>query len=176
MDEAPSGPEAQGEQAPDAPSGPEVEGEQAPDAPPGPEAEAEEMMDPTPGPEPPLVQDRPREFTADTGVMLNFVAPGAESAFEDTLRRVAEALTASDSEERRRQAEGWRTYRAEEPLADGVLLYISWFDPAVPGADYWIPAILNEAFPTEAQSLYDTYAGAFADGQILLNLTPVAGP
>ena len=160
----------------DAPPGPEGEADEATDVPPGPEGEADQATDAPPGPEPPLVQDRPREFTADTGVMLNFVRPDAESAFEDTLRRVAEALTASDSDERRRQADGWRTYRAEEPLADGVLLYVSWLDPAVPGADYWIPAILNEAFPTEAQSLYDTYAGAFADGQILLNLTPVAGP
>ncbi len=143
------------------------------DAPPGSDA------DPTadaPGPEPPLVQDRPREFTADTGVMLYFLRPEGESAFEDTMRRAAEALAASESEERRAQAEGWRTYRAEEPLADGVLLYVSWLDPAVPGADYWIPDILNEAFPTEAQALYETYAGAFADGQILLNLQPVAGP
>lgn len=138
-------------------------------------AEADpEMEDPVP--EPPLVQDRPREFTADTGVVLYFVRPEGESAFEDMMRRAAEALAASESEERRRQAEGWRVYRAEEPLADGVLLYLSWLDPAVPGADYWIPDILDEAFPTEAQALYDTYAGAFADGQILLNLRPVAGP
>ena len=143
------------------------------DAPPGPDAD--QAAD-APEPEPPLVQDRPREFTADTGVVLYFVTPEGEGAFEDTMRRAAEALAASDSEERRRQAEGWRTYRAEEALADGVLLYVSWLDPAVPGADYWIPDILNEAFPTEAQALYETYAGAFADGQILLNLRPVAGP
>ena len=140
---------------------------------PGPEADP---VTDAPGPEPPRVQDRPREFTASTGVMLNFVTPGGESAFEETMRRVAEALTMSESEERRRQAAGWSTYRAEEPLAEGVLLYISWFDPAVPGADYWIPGILNEAFPTEVQGLYETYVGAFADGQVLLNLTPVAGP
>ena len=108
--------------------------------------------------------------------MLNFVMSGGESAFEETMARAAEALALSESEERRRQAEGWRTYKVEEPLADGGLLYISWLDPAVPGADYWIPGILNEAFPTEAQGLYETYAGAFADGQILLNLSPVAEP
>ena len=138
-------------------------------------AEADAEME-DPAPEPPLVQDRPRVFTANTGALLYFVSPGGETAFEETLTRVAEALAASESEERRAQAEGWSTYRAEEPLADGVLLYISWLDPAVPGADYWIPDILDEAFPTEAQALYDTYAGAFADGQILLNLRPVAGP
>ena len=122
------------------------------------------------------MQDRPRVFSANTGVLLNFVRPEGESAFEETMARVAEALAASESEERRRQADGWTTYKVEEPLADGVLLYVSWLDPAVPGADYWVPGILNEAFPTEAQALYETYAGAFADGQILLNLIPVAGP
>ena len=132
--------------------------------------------DATTAPEPPLVQDRPREFTARNGIVLHFVSPSGESAFEDTMRRVAEAFAASESEERQQQAEGWSTYRAEEPLADGVILYVSWFDPAVPGADYWVPGILNEAFPAEAQALYETYAGAFADGQILLNLVPVAGP
>ena len=162
--------------APGAPTGPQAEGDPAADVPPGPEAEGDPAADAPPGPEPPLVQDRPREFTASTGVVLYFVTAGGESAFEESLARVAEALTASDSEERQQQAEGWRTYRAEEPLADGVVLYVSWLDPAVPGADYWIPGILNEAFPTEAQSLYEAYAGAFADGQILLNLTPVAGP
>ena len=138
--------------------------------------EADPEADASPGPTPPLVQDRPREFTARTGLMLNFVRADGESAFEEAMTRVAEALAASESEERRRQADGWSTYRVEEPLADGVLLYISWLDPVVPGADYWIPGILNEAFPTEAQGLYETYAGAFAEGQILLNLIPVAGP
>ena len=159
-------------QPPDAPAEPDVPSVQPPDA----SAEPEVTPDAEPRPAPPPVQERPREFTADVGVVLYFVRPEGESAFEETLARAAEALAADDSEERRRQAEGWSTWRAEETLADGVILYISWLDPAVPGADYWIPGILNEAFPTEAQGLYETYAEAFADGQILLNLTPVAGP
>ena len=165
-------PASQPPQEPDPPAGgPDPAADEAAQADADPAAEME-----TPDREPPLVQDRPREFSADTGIVLYFVRPEGESAFEDTMRRAAEALAASESEERRAQAEGWSTYRAEEPLADGVLLYLSWLDPAVPGADYWIPDILDEAFPTEAQALYDTYAGAFADGQILLNLRPVAGP
>ena len=129
-----------------------------------------------PVPEPPLVQERPREFTARTGMVLYFVNAGGETAYEETMARVAEALAASESEERRQQADGWSTYKAEEPLADGGRLYVSWLDPVVPGVDYWVPGILNEAFPTEAQTLYETYAGAFADGQILLNLVPIPGP
>ena len=129
-----------------------------------------------PVPEPPLVQERPREFTARTGMVLYFVNAGGETAYEETMARVADALAASESEERRQQGEGWSTYKAEESLADGGRLYVSWLDPVVPGADYWVPGILNEAFPTEAQTLYETYAGAFADGQILLNLVPIPGP
>ena len=163
-------------QPPDAPAEPEGPAVQPPDAPPEPEAQAVPTPDAEPRPAPPPVQERPREFTADVGVVLYFVRPEGESAFEETLARAAEALAADDGEERRRQADGWSTWRAEETLADGVVLYLSWLDPAVPGADYWIPGILNEAFPTEAQGLYETYAEAFADGQILLNLTPVAGP
>ena len=127
-----------------------------PEEPTEPDAEAEAA----PVPEPPLVQERPREFTARTGMVLYFVRADGETAYEETMARVAEALAVSESEEREQQAEGWSTYKAEEPLADGVRLYVSWLDPAVPGADYWVPGILNEAFPTEAQTLYETYAGS----------------
>ncbi len=159
-------------QADPAPEEEAPQADAAPEEPTEPDAEAEAP----PGPEPPVVQDRPREFTARAGMLLNFVRQDAESAYEETMARVAEAFAASESEEREQQADGWSMYKAEEPLADGVRLYVSWVDPVVPGADYWVPGILSEAFPTEAQSLYETYAGAFADGQILLNLVPVAGP
>ena len=168
--QADAGPEA----SPQADAVPEAlpQADAVPEASTEPDAEAEA----DPAPEPPVVQDRPREFTARAGMVLNFVREDAETAYEETMARVAEAFAASESDEREQQAEGWSLYKAEEPLADGVRLYVSWVDPVVPGADYWVPAILNEAFPTEAQTLYETYAEAFADGQILLNLTPVAGP
>ncbi|SVA27804.1 uncharacterized protein METZ01_LOCUS80658 [marine metagenome] len=89
------------------------------------------------------------------------------------MKRVAEALANNEEFDRRRQAVGWKLYRKEEPLEGGVLLYISVIDPVVPNADYWVPQILNEAFPTEVQELYEAYAGAFAHGETLLNLTPV---
>ena len=155
---------------------PAVAGSPDEEAPPGLEESPEPGPEAPSEAESPLVQERRREFTAGAGLILNFVRPEGESAFEETMARAAEALAASESDERRRQAEGWSTWRAEEPLADGVILYVSWLDPAVPGADYWIPGILNEAAPTEAQALYETYAESFADGQILLNLVPVAGP
>ena len=117
-----------------------------------------------------------RVFSAGTGMLLNYVKSGQTTAFEGTMKRVGEALRTSESVDRRQQAVGWKLYKATEPLDGGVLLYISVLDPVVPGADYWVPQILNEAFPTEVQALYETYAGTFADGQLLLNLIPVVGP
>ena len=118
-------------------------------------------------------QPTTRVFSGSTGMVLNYIQPGQASAFERTMKRVDEALSNSESFDRRRQAATWKVYKATEPLDGGVLLYISVLDPVVPGADYWVPQILNEAFPTEVQALYETYAGTFADGQALLNLTPV---
>ena len=57
-----------------------------------------------------------------------------------------------------------------------MLLYISVMSPVAADTDYWVPEILNEAFPTEVQELYDTYVGTFAEGQILMNLNPVVMP
>lgn len=117
----------------------------------------------------------PRMFSAGTGMVLNYVKSGQTTAFERTMERVGEALGSSESPDRRRQAAGWKVYKATEPLDGGVVLYVSILDPVVPGADYWVPQILNEAFPTEVQELYETYTGAFANGQIFLSLRPVVG-
>lgn len=114
-----------------------------------------------------------RVFAADTGLILSYIKPGQNTAFEQTMKRVAEALSNSEEFDRRRQGVGWKVYKKMEPLESGVLLYISIIAPVVPNADYWVPQILNEAFPTEVQELYETYAGAFAHGETLLNLTPI---
>ncbi len=116
-----------------------------------------------------------RVFTADIGMVISHVKSGQGVRFERTMKRVGEALALSDEFDRRRQAVTWKIYKAKDPLEGGSLLYISMLNPVVPGADYWVPQILNEAFPTEVQELYDGYAGAFGpgQGQLLMNLTPV---
>ena len=117
-----------------------------------------------------------RVFTADVGMVISHVKAGQAVAFERTMTRVGEALALSKEFDRRRQAVTWKIYKASDPRDAGALLYISLLDPAVPGADYWVPQILNEAFPTEVQELYETYIGAFEDdgqGQLLMNLTAV---
>lgn len=121
-------------------------------------------------------QDTARVFNSHTGLVFNYVTPGQGPAFESAMIRVSEALAVSEDLERRLQGASWKLYRAEESLDGEVLLYISVLSPVVSGADYWVPDILNEAFPTEVQELYQAYAGAFSDGQILMNLSPVWAP
>ncbi len=117
-----------------------------------------------------------RVFSGGTGMVLNYVKADQTAAFEGAMTRVGQALSTSESADRRQQAATWKVYKATEPLDGGVVLYVSVLDPVVSGADYWVPQILNEAFPTEVQALYETYVGTFADGQIFLNLSLVAGP
>lgn len=135
---------------------------------------------PVPVPAPPEAvvppgRETARMFTSDQGLIFNFLKPGQNAAFEGTMKRVMQALATSPNNDRRRQGLGWQLYKADDPLDGGVLLYISILDPTVPGMDYWVPKILNEAYPTEVQDLYSTYADLFSDGQMLQNLTLVYG-
>ena len=107
-----------------------------------------------------------RGFWFRRGVGLNFVKPDKTADFEAVVARVREALQKSVKSERQQQAAGWKVFRAQEPGANGSVLYVFTMDPAVKGADYAVSAILAEAFPAEAQALYRTYAEAYASGQL----------
>jgi hypothetical protein len=112
-----------------------------------------------------------RVFAADAGLVLNFIKPEKAADFEAVIARLREALQKSVNPERQRQAAGWKVFRAKEPGANGSVLFVFTMDPAVKGADYAVSAILAEAFPTEAQALYRTFAEAYASGQNYVNLT-----
>ena len=111
-----------------------------------------------------------RTFSGGTGMMLNYIKPEATDDFEAVMTKLGEALQASDNAERGRQAEGWKIYRAEEPGPNNSVLYVWFLDPVVANADYAVSQILNEAFPTEVQALYETFSTSFAGGQSMINL------
>ena len=55
---------------------------------------------------------------------------------------------------------------------NGSVIYVSFMDPVVKGADYSVSDILAEVFPEEGQALYKTYFAAFGQpAQNILNLT-----
>jgi hypothetical protein len=85
-----------------------------------------------------------------------------------------EALERSSNPERRLQGTGWKVFRAVEPATNGDAVYVFEIDPAVKGADYTVSRILEEAFPTEAPSLYRRYADSYSTGQNVVDLTLIA--
>ncbi len=116
-----------------------------------------------------------KTFEAPAGLILNYVRADRATAFESVAGRLVGALAGSESAGHRAQASGWKMYRALEPGPNGNVLYVWLIDPAVAGADYSAAGLLNETFPTEVQSLYETFNGAFGVGQALINMEPVDG-
>jgi hypothetical protein len=68
---------------------------------------------------------------------------------------------------------GWERV-AVARATNGDIVYIFEIDPAVEGADYTVSDILAEAFPDEATSLYERYAGSGAGTQHVVSLTLIA--
>jgi hypothetical protein len=115
-------------------------------------------------------------FMSDAGMVLNFIKPEKTSDFETIVARLRDALQKSDKPERQRQAAGWRVFKAMKPGADGSVLYVFTIDSPIKDADYAVSTILAEAFPAEGQALYKKYAGTYATGQSVLNLTLLSNP
>lgn len=115
-----------------------------------------------------------RTFASDAGMILNFVKADKTAEFEGVMGKLKEALQHSDKPERKAQAQGWRVYKAQEPGANGTVLYIFWVNPPVKDTDYTVSMILAEVFPTEAQTIFKQYADSLAQGQNILNLSLVS--
>ncbi len=98
----------------------------------------------------------------DTALFTVAIKADKTADFEQVMKRVHEGLTASHKPERRKQAEGWKVVRIQQPLPDGTVAYVHLIHPVVPGADYSVMQVLYDAFPDERQALYDLYRGAFA--------------
>jgi len=111
-----------------------------------------------------------RTFPGDAGMILNFIKPDKTADFEAVMTKLKEALQKSEKPERKQQAAGWKIFKSPDP-AGANTLYVFIIDPAVKGADYSVANILAEAFPPEqVNELYKQYAGAYAQGQNIVNL------
>jgi len=111
-----------------------------------------------------------RTFPGDAGMILNFIKPDKTADFEAVMTKLKEALQKSEKPERKQQAAGWKILKSPDP-AGANTLYVFIIDPAVKGADYSVANILAEAFtPEQVNELYKQYAGAYAQGQNIVNL------
>lgn len=169
-------------QTPTPPAAPAVPGAQAPDDVSRPGASGVEtgrpvdpLATPLPGAAPPPgapVLDR--KFATEAGMLISPIKADRVKDFEAVMARLHQALAASANETRRRQAAGWKLFRAAEPGPGSSVLYVSLMSPAVPKADYAIGPILLEAFPLdEVQDLHERYTSAFAGAQMILSLRPL---
>lgn len=112
-------------------------------------------------------------FASNAGMVFSPIKPGQESAFEEVLARIQEALAKSTDPVRKQQAAGWKIYKATEPFQNNTL-YISVMDPAVKGADYSVFPILRDAYGDgAAREIFEKFRGAHAGGQNVTNVTPV---
>lgn len=95
-------------------------------------------------------------FDGDVAIFTQVVKADKTADFEQLMRRVQQALAASENPQRKQQAQGWKVVRVAQPLPDGVA-YFHLIQPVVRGADYSILPILYDAFPAERQAFYDLY-------------------
>ena len=116
-----------------------------------------------------------RVFTGDAGMVLNFIKADKVADFEMVVTKLKEALAKSAKPERKQQATSWKVFKAAEPGAGGSVLYVFIVDPSVKGADYSVANILAESFPADqVNEIYKAYAGAYATGQNIVNLSLVS--
>jgi hypothetical protein len=147
--------------------------------PPDPQQAQPQQEQPLPQQEPQQPQTPPAgiQFTGQAGVVFNQIKPDRTADFEYVIGRLKEAMAQTDDPTRRRQAEGWRIYRAKEPAGEGAILYLFLIDPVVPEADYTASGILKllyEVFPSEGQELYQKFTESFTGSRNMLNLDLIA--
>ena len=121
----------------------------------------------------PVWAQNDRQFASDAGLLFNPIRPSKTADFERVVGRIRDALLQSSDPIRQQQAEGWKVFRSPG-LIQGNAMYIFIMDPAVPGANYAVSTILNEAFPNEVAQLYSMFSESFNGGQSVMDLTLVA--
>jgi hypothetical protein len=115
-----------------------------------------------------------RVFASDGGMVLNLIKPDKTAEFEAIVGRLHDALRKSERPGRKSQAASWKVFRATGQPANESVLYVFTMDPAIKGGDYRVAKVLEEAFPTEVERLYNGYVNTYAEGQNVVNLTPVS--
>ena len=130
-------------------------------------------------PAPPQPKEPRLAFTGDAGLFLYQIKPDQTAAFEELITKVKEGLGKSDNPVRKQQLQGWKIYKAAEPMGPNAL-YVMVADPAVKAAEYDLFMLLGESLgpdvaKPENQELFKKYTAAFAAGPNRLNLSKIAG-
>src|SRR5262245_14844892 len=71
---------------------------------------------------PPATLPVERVFAADAGMIFNPIRPDKVNEFEMIIGRIHDALLRSNDETRKKQAAGWKVFKASEPGPSGSVL------------------------------------------------------
>ncbi len=124
-------------------------------------------------PEPPKVP-----FTSPAGILLVQIKPAETATFEEMVAKIKAGLAKATDATLRQQAEGFKVYKAAEPLGQNAL-YVVWIDPTVPNTEYELFGILQKTMTPEelrapeTAEMWKRFADAFATPLNKLSLTPV---
>jgi hypothetical protein len=97
----------------------------------------------------------------DAATVTVLIKPDKTADFEEVLTKLKDALSKSEKPGRKEQAAGWNVYKTSQAV-QGNTAYIMVINPVVKGAEYDISRLIAEVFPTEVQTLFEKYKGAFA--------------
>lgn len=116
----------------------------------------------------------PWTFQTDAGVILNFVMPDKTTDFEWIVRKIKEALAATNNAGRKQQAAGWKIFKAAELGPRGSVIYVSVMDPVAKDSDYSVGTLLVETSGEDSRTTVTKYLEAFSTPAVnLLHLTLV---
>ena len=83
-------------------------------------------------------------------------------AYEGTIARRRDTLTASNRTQERRQASRWHMVRLDRQLPDGRAVYLHVITPAVPEPDYRQMRTAYDEFPPPDQRISQLFTDAVA--------------
>ena len=113
-------------------------------------------------------------FGSDAGAVLTFVTPGKTDDFERVVDRFRAVLEESDDPIRQQQSGNWRIFRSPDPGSAGSVLYVSFMEPVLKGANYDMADIMAEELTEdEAEELIVLLEGALSQSQSVLSLESI---
>ena len=117
-------------------------------------------------------------FTSPAGVLLVQIKPDQTAAFEELVTKLKAGIAKTTDETLKKQGAGLKVFKASEPFNNNTL-YLVMFDPAVPGGEYELFAMLSKTMTPdelrapEAGAMWKRFSDAFGAGLGKLSLTPV---
>lgn len=108
-------------------------------------------------------------LTGDAGFVIFTVRAEGATDFEAFFAKVREALETGSAPQYLQMAAGWKLFKVSE-APTGQVMYASFMDPAVKGADYDPVKIVADVFPAEANALFSKLKDALISVN-RLNLT-----